>query len=234
MRLYLIRHADPDYPNGTITLNGHREASALAEHLKNFGIDEIYSSPLGRARHTAQYSANQLGLPIQIEDWAKELDSDWFDELDQSFQDIEKPGYRALADLPGLSRWNADGKVENPAITHNMQAIRQGSDDFLARQGFIRSDSGMIYKTKSPNNTRKIAFFAHMGLELAWLSYLLGLPFLSLWDGFFVHPSSITTVLFEERIPGKVVPRCIGMGDISHLVAAGLAPQPVGIVANYY
>jgi broad specificity phosphatase PhoE len=233
MRLYLIRHADPDYPNGTITLNGHREASALAEHLKGFGIDEIYSSPMGRARHTAQYSANQLGLPIQIEEWAAELNSAWFDELDQSFQDIEKPGYRAPAGPPGLSRWKADGKAENPEITRNFRAIQQGSDDFLARQGFARSGSGMIYNTKS-HNTKKIAFFAHMGLELAWLSYLLGIPFLSMWDGFFVHPSSITTILFEERFPGKAVPRCISLGDISHLVAAGLSPQPVGIVANYY
>ena len=231
MRLYIIRHADPDYSNGTITLNGHREASALAEHLKNFDIDEIYSSPMGRARHTAQYSANQLDLPVQIEEWASELNSTWFEELDQSFLDIEKPAYRAPAGEPGLSRWKPAGAGENPLIAANLQAIHQGSDDFLLRQGYKRS--GKMYKTKG-HNTKKIAFFAHMGLELAWLSYLLGLPFLSMWDGFFVHPSSITTILFEERLPGKVVPRCIGLGDISHLVAAGLSPQPVGIVANYY
>jgi probable phosphoglycerate mutase len=233
MRLYIIRHADPDYANGTITLNGHREANALADHLTNIGIDEIYSSPMGRARHTAQYSANQLGIPIQIEEWAAELDKGWFEELDQSFLDIEKPGYRIPAIQPGLSRWKLDGTAENPAISRNMQVIRQGSDDFLLRQGYICSGSGMVY-TSQGQNTKKIAFFAHMGLELAWLSYLLGLPFLSLWDGFFVHPSSVTTLLFEERSPGKVVPRCIGLGDISHLVAAGLSPQPVGIVANYY
>jgi len=233
MRLYIIRHADPDYGNGTITLNGHREASALAEYLKTFSIDEIYSSPMGRARHTAQYSANQLGLPIQTEDWAGELDKAWFEELDQSFLDIEKPCYRSLKCEPGLSRWTLDGKVENPVVARNMQAVRQGSDDFLARQGFTCQGHGSLYKIKG-QNMKKIAFFAHMGLEMAWLSYLLGIPFLSMWDGFFVHPSSITTLLFEERSPGKVVPRCIGLGDISHLVAAGLSPQPVGIVANYF
>ena len=231
MRLYIIRHADPDYANGTITLNGHREASALAEYLKTFGIDEIYSSPMARARHTAQYSANQLSLPIQVEDWAGELDKAWFEELDQSFLDIEKPCYRARACEPGLSRWKLDGSVENPLVARNMLAIQQGSDDFLARQGFTRH--GTLYEITG-QNIKKIAFFAHMGLELAWLSYLLGIPFLYLWDGFFVHPSSITTVLFEERFPGKVVPRCIGLGDISHLVHAGLAPQPTGIEANYY
>jgi len=231
MRLYIIRHADPDYANGTITLNGHREASALADHFKTIGIDEIYSSPMGRARHTAQYSANQLGLPIQIEDWAGELDKAWFEELDQSYLDIDRPCYRQPGCEPGLSRWRADGMAENPVVALNMQAVCQGSDDFLARQGFIRQ--GPLYRTRY-QNTKKIAFFTHMGLELAWLSYLLGLPFLFLWDGFFVHPSSITTVLFEERSPGKVVPRCIGLGDISHLAMAGLSPQPIGITANYY
>ena len=231
MRLYIIRHADPDYANNTITLNGHREASALADHLKTLGIDEIYSSPMGRARHTAQYSANQLGIPIQIEDWAGELDKAWFEELDQSYLEFEKPCYRNYDCKPGLSRWKLDGRIENPVITRNMQVVRQGSDDFLARQGFIRL--GPLFQIQG-KNLKKIAFFTHMGLELAWLAYLLGVPFLSMWDGFFVHPSSITTVLFEERSPGKVIPRCIGLGDITHLVAAGLPPQPVGIVANYY
>ena len=231
MRLYIIRHADPDYANNTITLNGHREASALAGYLRTLGIDEIYSSPMARARHTAQYSANQLGLPIHIEDWAGELDKAWFEELDQSFLDIEKPCYRTHECSSGLSRWTLDEMAENPVIARNMEVVRQGSDDFLARQGFVRQ--GALFQSKG-KNLKKIAFFTHMGLELAWLAYLLGIPFLSLWDGFFVHPSSITTVLFEERSAGKVVPRCIGLGDISHLVAAGLFPQPIGIVANYY
>lgn len=31
MRLYIIRHADPDYPNNTITPAGHLEAKARGD-----------------------------------------------------------------------------------------------------------------------------------------------------------------------------------------------------------
>lgn len=33
MRLYLIRHSDPEYPNNTITKFGHKKAEALAVRL---------------------------------------------------------------------------------------------------------------------------------------------------------------------------------------------------------
>ena len=66
MRLYIIRHADPDYPNRTITDKGHLEAQALAKRLASQGLDRIYSSPLGRAIHTAQYTADTLKMDYQI------------------------------------------------------------------------------------------------------------------------------------------------------------------------
>lgn len=53
MTLYIIRHADPDYANNTITEFGWEEANALGEWMKDVKIDRIYSSPLGRALDTA-------------------------------------------------------------------------------------------------------------------------------------------------------------------------------------
>jgi probable phosphoglycerate mutase len=47
LRLYIIRHGDPDYINNTITPQGHLEAQALAKRLEREGITRIYSSPLG-------------------------------------------------------------------------------------------------------------------------------------------------------------------------------------------
>src|SRR3954447_7734915 len=73
MRLYLIRHADPDYANDTITPAGHLEASALAERLAAQGLDRIFCSPLGRARATAKYTCDLLKVEPIVEPWLAEL-----------------------------------------------------------------------------------------------------------------------------------------------------------------
>jgi probable phosphoglycerate mutase len=83
------------------------------------------------------------------------------------------------------------------------------------------------------SNRQRIAFFAHLGFGLAWLSYLLDIPLPLMWAGFYLHPSSVTTILFDERAPGVAVPRVLALGDLSHLARAGLPPTPAGIIANY-
>ncbi len=52
MRLYIIRHADPDYVNDNLTPAGHLEAAALGERMASEGLNLIYSSPRGRALET--------------------------------------------------------------------------------------------------------------------------------------------------------------------------------------
>jgi phosphohistidine phosphatase SixA len=69
-RLYIIRHADPEYYGDTLTEHGQLEAEALAKRLANdpqFALTKIYSSPMGRAKATAEYTSKQLGIPIEIE-----------------------------------------------------------------------------------------------------------------------------------------------------------------------
>ena len=62
--------------------------------------------------------------------------------------------------------------------------------------------------------------------------HLLEIPLPLMWAGFHLPPSSVTTVLFDERSEQWAVPRCTGVGDVSHLYAAGLPVQPAGIKAN--
>jgi probable phosphoglycerate mutase len=77
MRLYIIRHADPDYEKGTITPIGHKEAIALSYRLKSEKINKIFSSPLKRAIDTMLYTEKITKIKGSIIDWVKEID-DWY------------------------------------------------------------------------------------------------------------------------------------------------------------
>lgn len=232
MRLFIIRHADPDYPNDTITPRGHLEARALARRLATIGLDRIYSSPLGRARATASYAAEAVGLPVTIEDWLAEL---------AGWQMAREPHAGLVAwDLPGeLIRaapypthdtWDQHPFYAGLALRGKFEQLQRDSDDFLARHGYRRE--GGRYRSVDPNR-RRIALFCHNGTALTWLAHLLDLPLSLFWAGFWHAPSAMTTVLLDERSSEWAAPRCLGLGDVGHLYAAGLAAQPRGILANF-
>lgn len=56
MKIIFCRHAEPDYEHDSITDKGKIEAELLARRLCRIDIDEIYVSPLGRAKRTAEYT----------------------------------------------------------------------------------------------------------------------------------------------------------------------------------
>ena len=73
MRLLLIRHGESTGNadgriQGRLDLGlselGQRQRELLAERLLDFSIDALYSSPLRRARETAEGAAERLGLDI--------------------------------------------------------------------------------------------------------------------------------------------------------------------------
>lgn len=232
MRLYLIRHADPDYPNNTITADGHLEAQALAPRLAAHGLDLIYASPLPRAQITAQYTADLLGLPIHTEAWTEELG--WVIEHESrgriSAWDIPGEVIRSQPSYTAHDTWHQMPHLEQLAIREKYELIQHNSDAFLVQHGYQRE--GGCYRRIQPNRQR-IAVFCHGGLGLAWLAHLLEIPLPLVWSGFWLPPSSVTTILFDERSEDYAIPRCIGVGDVSHLYAAGLSIKPRGIITNF-
>jgi broad specificity phosphatase PhoE len=101
MRLYLIRHAEPAYPDDALTARGHRQARALAQRLEGMGIDRVYSSPMNRALETARYTAERLGLDVQVEPWTRELEDWWIPDTAVG----ELPAWQVdAATLRGLGR----------------------------------------------------------------------------------------------------------------------------------
>ncbi len=233
MRLYIVRHAEPDYEHNTITKKGHLEAKALAKRLKNEGLTKIYSSPLGRALHTAEYTSKSTRLPVRVEPWTHELSVLKMEKL--------KPWGELMAwDLPGevmrLRReflthdsWHKIPLLGDKSFRKEISRVHRDSDNFLKRHGYERI--GGRYKVRRGSRER-IAVFCHGGLGLTWLSHLLEIPLPLLWTGFWMAPSSFTTILFDMRSAKWAVPRCIGFGDVSHLYGEKLQVSSHGIKTN--
>jgi probable phosphoglycerate mutase len=107
--------------------------------------------------------------------------------------------------------------------------MQASADEFVGRLGYRRE--GALYRTMR-RNPEKVALFCHGGFGLALLAHLLHVPLTLAWSGFWLPPSSVTTILMDERSDEWAVPRCTGLGDVSHLYAAGLPVQPRGLLAN--
>lgn len=233
MRLYLIRHGDPDYENDCLTEKGHKEARALAKRLAAHGLDRIYVSPQRRAKETMLYTAELLGMEYQVELWTRELwpefaiESPWGRIMTM---DIPGEYFREKDEMPGCESWRQDQYLHNETIARTYDHISRQSDAFFKALGYERA--GRRYRILSAN-TEQVAVFCHAGFGLTWLSQLLELPMSSVYSGFWLAPTSVTTILFEERSKEWAVPKCIGLGDVSHLYEAGLPVSFRGLYANY-
>eukprot|EP00871_Galdieria_phlegrea_P005877 jgi/Galph1/777/GphlegSOOS_G5547.1 len=255
-RLYIIRHADPEYSSDSLTRHGHLEANALAERFvndKQIRLTKLYSSPFGRAKETAEYTAKALRMPVEIEDWTREL-VHW-GRISEGLRPGE--GGLALWDMSGeyvrgfepmINSENQWERIPDLAsVKSDYEELVHNSDKFLARHGYVREKG--LYRINKRFDTQQIAVFCHGGFGLTWISHLLCLPLSLFWCSFWLAPSSVTTILFEERSSNYATPRCIGLGDISHLYANGLnipdskyekpnifyqKPRPSGIKSNFF
>ena len=63
--------------------------------------------------------------------------------------------------------------------------------------------------------------FCHFAVSMAILAHMLNLSPVALWHGVSLQPTSLTTLITEERRPGEVFFRMMEMGDTSHLYAGG-------------
>jgi probable phosphoglycerate mutase len=231
MRLFIIRHADPDYERKTITKAGHREARALAARMKRVGLDSIYCSPIPRAVHTMEYTARAIGVKPVFLDWLKELSElrteqpPWGRLMawDTPPEVLRAPSRRDWRSLAGLQ------PLKGLPLREKVASIRRRSDRFLAGLGYRRE--GGRYRILRPNR-RKIGIFCHGGFGLTWLSLLLEIPLPLMWAGFWLAPTSVSTVLFDERSRKWATPRALGVCDVSHLYARGIPVSTHGIKAN--
>lgn len=241
MKLWLIRHADPDYSVDSLTDTGWAEAAALADYLEKQPIKEFYVSPLGRAKATAAVTLQRIGREAEELPWLREFparpDLTGRDELQEAYPDQTRRGDRLYADViwDMLPEYLADHpeyldregwRTAEAAIAAGMpqqyDAVTAELDALLARHGYRRQ--GLYYAVDRANRDT-LAFFCHFGLECVLLSHLLNVSPFVLWQGMAAAPSAVTVVNTEERRAGTASFRMARFGDISHLYAAGRSPS---------
>ncbi|MBO4452815.1 MAG: histidine phosphatase family protein [Clostridia bacterium] len=220
MLLYVIRHGDPIYDPDSLTEKGKRQAEALARRLAVNGLDRIYSSPLNRARQTAQPTCEILKKEPVILDWTSEALA--WNEF--AFHDPEIGGYMtwsfARADrfktaeiLSMGDGWMDMYPFSETKMREGRARIARESDAFLESLGY--KHEGMSYKILQPNHER-IAVFCHWGFGTTWLSHMLDIHPLLFWSTFDLNHSSITIIHFHNDKSGICNPKCLALSDTSH------------------
>lgn len=219
MFLYIVRHGDPDYSTDSLTPRGVLQAEAVAKRLKDSGITQIYSSPMGRALQTAQPACKLLGLPCNVEPWTHEIGP----ELKTTYPDGESKSVFLLQNThylqDGAQALPYDRALEAPPFSQSRMGeavayIEENGKDFLERLGY-RYENG-VYRILQPSEER-VALFCHGGFTMAWLSVLLHIPLHILWSSFGITHTGVTVLRFTNNPDGYTAPRMHCWCDMSHL-----------------
>ena len=226
MKLLLVRHAEPDYSIDSLTEKGFREAELLSQRLAKIETRDYYVSPLGRAKDTAAPTLKLVGRTAEECPWLREFDA-FIDRPDVTERkmipwDWLPQDWMAEEKFFQYDRWH-QGKamVEGNVKARYDQAIGE-FDKLLERHGYRRE--GKFYRAVSPNNDT-LVFFCHFGVTCVLLSHLCNVSPMILWHNSCALPSSVTTVVTEERREGIASFRMLAFGDISHLYANGEEPS---------
>ena len=223
MLLYIIRHGDPDYSTDSLTPKGILQAEAVGQRMKEIGLDRIFSSPMGRARQTAEPACRLLGLPCEIEHWTHEVGKEKNTIInDKPVSLVDLPGPRFLEN--GSWHLNVSDTFDCPAFEHTRMPevykfIHDNGRDFLERLGY-REENG-VYRILRPNED-KVALFCHGFFSRTWLSILLNIPLHITMGCFSTTHTGVTILRFENYSDGFTAPRLLSYHDMSHLHVAGL------------
>ena len=234
MRIYFIRHGDPDYANDTLTDRGWKEAEALSERVAKWDVDRFYCSPLGRARDTASLSLKLMKRTAETKDWLREF---YVPVIDQETGqeripwDLMPSYWTNQPILYDKDNWLDHALMKTGKVSEEYSRVCDGIDEILEEYGYKRK--GGYYITEQ-GSEKTIAIFCHLGVQFVMLSHLFGISAPALWQNFFVAPTSVTEVVTEERIKGEVCFRCKRLGDISHLYIDGIEPSDSGFFNEVY
>lgn len=162
MIAHFIRHGEsasnaeprrdlPDELGDRLTDRGHAQAAEAARHLGGLGIERLWSSPLRRARETAEPIAAALGLEVEVHEDLRELrEADGHGELSAEEQRLRRwsewmaasPGDPDFAPPGGESfgeMFARVARIKSLLLEHRDQRVLAVSHGILLRFLFVHS-----------------------------------------------------------------------------------------------
>lgn len=217
MNIYFIRHGEPDYITDSLTETGHQQAQKLAETIEELQLDEIYQSPMGRAKQTAAYSAQKLGIEPVTLDWLREIC--WGDMSGDAYSTASP---WSLSDkfifddheYPQGENWKEHPLVKNDRMVQSLEEHISNLESFLAEKGYVRE--GQLYRSEAGKESKNIGVFCHGGVISTCAAHLLNIPFFH----FIVHTTigltSVSKIAISDKTEYKAA-KLIYFNDCSHL-----------------
>ena len=184
--LLLIRHAAHGLlgrtlagrmPGVHLSEEGKAQAERLAERLSHLPIDAIYSSPLERARETAEPVARRLGLRVQVSEEINELDLG--DCTGSDFDQVE-----------GDQRWRYFNSYRSGTRIPGGETMLETQVRAVAKMERLR--------LAHPGGT--VVVVTHGDVIRALMGYYMGSP-LDLFLRFEISPASLSIVKLHEYGP---------------------------------
>ncbi|MBO4902988.1 MAG: histidine phosphatase family protein [Lachnospiraceae bacterium] len=232
MKLVFIRHGEPDYTIDGLTEKGKVEADLLAQRLRDFPMDHIYVSPLGRAKQTAEPTLKLLQREAVECEWLKEfpplIQRPDREEGNMSIAwDWMPKDWTCVPDFYTYENWMKHPVMVAGKVGEEYARVTGHFEELLKKHGYEKS--GNLFLAKEPSNDT-VVFFCHFGVTAVLLSYLLHVSPMILWHGMVMPPSSVTVIATEERQKGYASFRINLFGDVSHLTQDH---EPVSFAARF-
>lgn len=228
MILYYVRHGDPIYNPDSLTPLGERQAEAVAKRLALYGVDKVYSSTSTRAIQTSKPTCEITKKEPELLEWAKEHNA-WVDLAVQKEDGkwdwcFFTPKFRELfcsKEIRDLGdNWFDHPECAKHPFKKGIERIYNESDAFLESLGYEHIRYTGKYKVKEQNDKR-IAFFAHQGFGLAFLSCILDIPYPVFSTHYDFCHTGVTVIEFKEE-NGFCIPKVLTHSSDSHLYREGL------------
>lgn len=218
MRIIFVRHGETDYDNDSLTPEGHRQATAVAERLSWEGIREIYASPSECALQTAAYTAQLLGLNVVPLSFMREI---FWGGSAIPYEGrpwklgcrMLKEGFEFIGDNWRLHPWFA----ENSA-TRDYDTITAKFDEFLCEKGYRHEGRRFLCQG---GEDKTIAVFSHGGPLACLLAHLLVLPFPYMISVLPHDLTGVTLISFPVAQGEWIFPRVDLFNDSAHICQTG-------------